>query len=468
MEQSLLEALEGIFRPRSVALVGVSEREYNLGYRWVKSLLDAGFPIVYPVNPKGGELLGLKVYPTVGDIPGEVDLAILLIPREAVPDVARDCAQKRTKGIVLYTSGFGETGPEGKELERQIVKIARAGGTRVIGPSCLGPYNPSVKLITQYPFPRKAGAVGVISHSGFLFNYLVSCVAATGIGPSKGISCGSDCDLSFVDFLEYLGQDEQTRIIVAYLEGIKDGKRLLSVGRDVSRNKPIVIMKGGDTEVGREASASHTGTLAVPSAIWKTLCRQTGIISVDSFEQMMDTLIALYYLPRPKGRRVAVITAPGGIAVTATDACIKLGLELPRLSEQTRALLANLIGTLGTNLKNPVDLGPMGAMAAENYVKEAMRIVARDENIDMLLVSFIGPRTTDDVKDAKSAEALLAAIKEGGKPTVFSGASLQGWDRGELKFLRQSNVPVYPEARRAAFALSRLAEYSEFARSAQT
>jgi len=181
---------------------------------------------------------------------------------------------------------------------------------------------------------------------------------------------------------------------------------------------------------------------------------------------MMDALIAIYYLPRPKGRRVSVITAPGGIAVTAADACIRLGLEMPRLSEETRARLANLIGILGTNLKNPVDLGPMGAMAAEKYVKEAMCIVAGDENIDMLLVSFIGPRTTDEVKDGKSAEALFSAIREGGKPTVFSGASLMGWDRGELKFLRQNNVPVYPEARRAAFALSRLAQYSEFSRSA--
>jgi acyl-CoA synthetase (NDP forming) len=464
MEQKLLEQLEGIFNPRSVAIVGVSNREYNLGYRWLKSLQDAGFPTLYPVNPKGGEMLGLKVYPSIADIPDDVDLAILLIPREAVPDVTRDCAHKRTKGIVLYTSGFRETGTEGRKLENEIVKIAREGGTRVIGPSCLGPYNPSAKLITQYPFPREAGAVGVISHSGFLFNYLVSSVAATGIGPSKGISCGSDCDLGFVDFLEYLGRDQQTKIIVAYLEGVEDGRRLLKVAREVSREKPIIVLKGGDTEIGRETSASHTGTLAVPAAIWDTLCRQTGIISVDSFEQMIDALVALFYLPKPAGKRVGVIAAPGGIAVSSADACSKLGLELPKLSAGTQQQLANLVGTRGTNLKNPVDLGPMGAMAADNYVKEAMRIVAGDQNIDMLLVSFIGPRTTDDAKDAKSAEALLAAIKEGSKPTVFSGASLQGWDRGELKFLRQSNVPVYPEARRAAYALAKLAEYSEFIR----
>ncbi len=205
MERKLLEQVETIFNPRSIAIVGISNKDYNLGYRWLKSLQDAGFPTLYPVNPKGGEMLGAKVYPSITDIPGEVDLAILLIPREAVPQVTRECARKRVRGIVLYTSGFRETGPEGRSLEKEIVEASREGGTRIIGPSCLGPYNPSAKLITQYPFPRKAGSVGVISHSGFLFNYLVSSVAATGIGPSKGISCGSDCDLSFVDFLEYLG-----------------------------------------------------------------------------------------------------------------------------------------------------------------------------------------------------------------------------------------------------------------------
>jgi acyl-CoA synthetase (NDP forming) len=464
MEKKLLEQLEKMFNPKSVAIVGVSNKEYNLGYRWLKSLQDAGFPILYPVNPKGGEMLGLKVYPSITDIPDKVDLALLLVPREAVPKVARECARKRVKGIVLYTSGFRETGPEGRKLEEEIVKAAREGGTRVVGPSCLGLYNPSAKLITHYAFPRKSGAVGVIAHSGFLFNYLVSSVASTGIGPSKGISCGSDCDLSFVDFLEYLGEDQQTKIIVAYLEGVEDGARFLKVAREVSRQKPIIILKGGDTEIGRETSASHTGTLAVPSIIWDTLCRQTGIISVDSFEQMIDSLIALFYLPRPTGKRVGVIAAPGGIAVSAADACSKLGLELPKLSRKTRKQLADLIGTLGTNLRNPVDLGPMGAMAAERYVKDVIQIVAKDPSIDVLLVSFIGPRTSDEAKEAKSAEGLLNAVRQGGKPTVFSGASLQGWDRGELKFLRQDSVPVYPEARRGAYALARLAEYSEFAR----
>jgi len=465
MENELNHQLDRIFNPKSIAVVGVSEREYNLGYGWLHTLQDVGFPTLYPVNPKGGEILGLRVYPSVVDIPDDLDLAILLIPREAVPQVVEDCATKRTAGIVLYTSGFGEAGSEGKALEHEIVRIARQGGTRVIGPSCLGPYNPSARLITQYPHPREAGAVGVISHSGFLFNFLIGCVARTGIGPSKGVSCGSDCDLTFVDFLDYLGTDNQTEIIVAYVEGIKDGQRLLKIARKISSSKPIIVLKGGDTDVGMTASASHTGSLAVPCEIWDSTCRQTGIITVDSFEEMMDLVTALYYLPKSAGRRVGIITSPGGLAVTAADACRKLGLEVPNLTTLSQERLADLAGTLGTSLRNPVDLGPMGAMAAHHHVTQAIPIVLADPNIDMLLVALIGPKTDDDTKDAQVAETMLQHIRTYGKPTVFSGSSLMGWDRGELKFLARTGVPVYSEARRAAYALSELAKYSEFTKS---
>ncbi len=462
MRQNITDQLAPLFHPRSVALVGISSTATNVGYMFLQSLLDAGFPKVYPVNPKGGELLGLKVYPSIKDIPGEVDLAILTVPREAVPEIARECAQKRTKAIVLYTAGFAEMGPEGRKLEEEIVRIAREGGTRVIGPNCVGTYNPSAKLVPQFILPKESGPVGVISHSGFLFYYLLMSIADTGLRPSKGVSCGSDCDLTCVDFLEYLGQDDETKIIVAYLEGIRDGRRFLQVAREISPRKPIIVLKGGHTDAGIKASASHTGTLAVSTAIWKTLCSQTGIVSVDSFEQMMDALLALDHLPRPKGRRVGIIATPGGLAVTATDACSQLGLEMPRLSTETRTQLANVVESLGTSVNNPVDLGLIGALAPDHYMKEAIRIVAKDPNIDMLLAAFTGPPGDDDARDRKVADILLSEIAEGGKPTVICGATPQGWPRGELRFLSQSNVPVYPEPRRAAHALAKLTEYSEF------
>jgi acyl-CoA synthetase (NDP forming) len=308
----------------------------------------------------------------------------------------------------------------------------------------------------------------VISHSGFLFYYLLMSINDVGLKPSKGVSCGSDCDLTCVDFLEYLGHDPETKIIVAYLEGIKDGKRLLRVAREISPSKPIIVLKGGNTDAGRRASASHTGTLAVPTAIWKALCSQAGIISVDSFEQMMDTLVALHYLPRPKGKRVGIITTPGGLAVTSTDACNELGLEIPRLSAKTQKELAGIAEDVGTSVSNPVDLGMAAALAPDHYIKNAIRIVAKDPNIDMILAAFTGPPFDDDEHDKKVADILLHEITAGGKPTVFCGATPQGWARGEFRFLAKSNVPVYSEPRRAASALAKLTQYSEFLRSVRS
>ena len=467
MKQDIAEQLRPLFYPRSIALVGISEALTNVSYLFLNTLLEVGFSKIYPVNPKGGEILGVKVYPSIKDIPDEVDLALLTVPRKAVPGILRDCAEKGVKGAILYSGGFSEAGAEGKRFEEKIVRIARKGGTRLIGPNCVGTYNPSARLIQQSILPKEGGPVAVISHSGFLFYYLIMLIADRGLKPSKGVSCGSDCDLTCVDFLEYFGHDPDTKVIVAYLEGIRDGKRLFRVAREISPVKPIIVLKGANTDAGRVASASHTGTLAVPTAIWKSLCSQAGIISVDSFEQMMDTMVALHHLPRAEGRRVGIITTPGGLAVTATDVCNELGLEIPTLTAKTRKQLAGVAESIGTNVNNPVDLGLLAALAPERYIKESIRIVARDPNIDMMLVAFTGPPFDDDVRDKKVADILLKEIADGGKPTVVCGAIPTGWPRGELRFIEKSNVPVYPEPRRAAHALAKLAQYSEFVRSAE-
>jgi len=461
LKRNIKEELAPVFHPRSIALVGISKSADNVGYMYLLSLLDTGFPHIYPVNPKGGELSGLKVYRRVKDIPGEVDLAILTVPREAVPGATRECAGKGVKAIVLYTGGFSESGAEGREMEKEVVRIAREGGTRIIGPNCLGPYNPAAKLIPQFILPREPGTVGVISHSGFLFYYLLLSVSDRGLKPGIGISCGSDCDLTCVDFIEYMGQDPATKVIIAYLEGIRDGKRLLRVAREVSPHKPIIVLKGGHTEEGMRASASHTGTLAVSTGIWRTLCKQTGIISVDSFEQLMDTMVALHNLPRTRGRRVGIITTPGGLAVTTTDACNRVGLEVPTFAAATQRQLAGIVEKVGTSVNNPVDVGMIGALAPEHYVKESIRIVGKDPNIDMIIAAFTGPPGDDDAKDKNTADILVKEIAASGKPAVICGAVPKGWPRGEFRFLVQGEVPVYAEPGRAAYVLAKLAEYSE-------
>lgn len=461
---SIREQLDPLFYPRSVALVGISDVFSNVGNMALHSLLDAGYENVYPVNPKGGKINGREVYTSIRDIPGEVDLAILTVPREAVPAVIAECAEKRVKGAVLYTGGFGETGEEGARLQEEIVRTANSGGTRIIGPNCLGPYNPSARLVLQSILPRENGPVAVISHSGFLFYYLLLSVAETGIMPGKGVSSGSDSDLTCVDFIDYFGEDPEIKVIVAYMEGTRDGKKLLRVARRVSARKPIIVLKAGSTEAGRKASASHTGTLAVPAATWKAICDQTGIISVETFQQMMDLVPALYHLPHPRGRRVGIVTTPGGLAVTAADACNDLGLEVPGLEPRTRRQLDRIVESVGTSVNNPVDLGMIGALSPERYMKPAIGIVGSDPNVDMILAAWTGPPFDDDEQDKRIAGLILDELANTGKPAVICGAVPQKWPRGELRFLDKSSVPVYPEPRRAAYALAVLARYSEFVR----
>lgn len=462
--RNVIDELTPIFYPKAIALIGISNSFTNVGQMFLHSLLSAGFNNIYPVNPKGGEMAGIKIYPTISEIPANIDLALITLPRELALDATKECVKKGVKCLVLFSGGFGEAGPAGRKLEEEIVLIARKSGTRIMGPNCVGPYNPSAKLIPQYILPRESGPVGIISHSGFLLYYLIMSVTDSGLLPSKGVSCGSDCDLTCVDFIDYLGQDPDTKVIIAYLEGIREGARLLHVARETSKRKPIIVYKGGQTDAGIRTSASHTGTLAVPTAIWETLCKQTGIISVDSFEQLIDTTRALCHLPPTKGNRVAIITTPGGLAVTAADACHQLGLQIPRLAPETQKELSEILESVGTSAINPVDLGMIGALHPDTYMKEAIRIVTKDPNIDMIMTAFTGPPFDDDEKDKRIADLILNEIAAGGKPTVICGAVPQGWPRGELRFIERSNVPVYPDPRRAAVALAKLSEYSDFLR----
>ena len=411
--------------------------------------------------------MGVKVYPTIQEIPSEVDLAVLTVPRAALLDVIRECSRKGTKAVIIYASGFAETGPEGIRLQEEIVRAAQEGGTRVVGPSSLGSYNASARFASQHILPRESGPVGVISHSGYLFYYLLLSVASRRLGTSKGISCGNDADLTCVDFLEYMGQDPDTKIIVAYLEGIGDGRRLFDVARETSRTKPIIVLKGGKTDEGNRVSASHTGTLAVPAAVWRALCRQTGIISVESFALMMDTMVALCHLPRSQGKRVGIISVPGGLAVACTDACIEMGLEVPRLSPETRKRLAGVVESVGTSINNPVDLGPSAPYRPDYYVKESFAIVAGDPNVDMILMALPGMALKlDESRDRVVADLLIKQIAAASKPTVICSSKVQGWDGGEMKYLAESNLPVFPDVKRTVRVLAKLAEYGEFLKSA--
>jgi len=319
--------IDALCHPRSVAIVGLP-RGMKTGKLFLMALLDQKFPgPIYPINPNAKEIDGLKSYPDMASIPGPVDLAIVLVPSRYTLPVVEACVKKGVKGAVLFTSGYGETGtPEGLGLQRDIVRMARSGGMRLIGPNGMGLYAPDSGLSFFPELSGQTGRVGLVSHSGSLANILGRMASEKGIYFSKAVSIGNECDLSCPDFINYLAQDSSTGVIGAYVEGIQDGTAFLSAIRNASLAKPVILWKVGLTREGAQASASHTGALAGSGKIWEAVVKQGGALPVTGFEEWLDALMAFSLIPEDAGRRMAIISGPGGLAVSAAEACGKTGL----------------------------------------------------------------------------------------------------------------------------------------------
>lgn len=456
-KKSILAELDPIFHPRSVALIGASGKPAKVGRVLMDRFLETGFREFYPVNPVEQEILGAKAYRSIGDIPGPVDMAIVLTPTDATLQAVQECAAKAVKTIVITSAGFGETGPKGKEMEQEMVRAARQGGARIIGPNCVGIFCPASKLPYPLPAPFHPGSVGVISQSGFFADYLTQVASANGIGFSKAISCGNESDLTAIDFLEYLGEDPETKLIVGYLEGIKDGKRFHALIKDISRRKPIILWKGGRTEAGARAAASHTGAMAGSGVVWEGVFKQAGVVSVKSFEEALDCLYAFHLQPLPKGRRVGIVSGPGGTAVGTTDTCLDLGLTVPWFSRRARVRLRKALPPVINAINNPVDL-TLASLVTPRVTGDAIRILLDDESVDMLLVvAVIGGEQLRDI----IAEAIAGSQKK--KPVVATimAESMQSVVQNVPLFLK-SGISVYSDAARAAKALARLVEYAQF------
>lgn len=458
MVSDTTKQIDQILNARSLSIVGASSKEGSFGRLFLDGLMKMGCKNIYPVHPRNPEILGLKAYPSILDIPFQVDVALLLTPPNTVLELVKQCVQKKYKGVIVFAAGFGEKGAEGKKAEQEIARTAREGGVRVIGPNCLGFYNPSANILT-FPqaliegMPSDSGTVGGFSQSGSFVDYLVWFLARKGLRFSKVVSCGNECDLSAEDVLEYLGQDESTRIIIAYMEGVKNGRRFFDVARDVAKSKPIIVWKGGTTDYGARAAASHTGALAGAEHVWRAMFRQTGIVSVSSFEEVIDCALAFNSLPLPEGRKVAIVAGQGGTGVATSDNCIALGLELATLSAKSVSRMKQIIPDVGTSIGNPADIG-VASLTMPYLYGETIKILADDENVDMVLVITAPLRAC--------TQGIAEAARSINKPVVASLFALPEISPGEFLFLSQSGVPTYPDPKRAANVLSRLAGYAEF------
>jgi len=453
----VFEELNPIFHPNGVALIGASAKPGKIGRVMMERFIESGFQPLYPVNPNENQVLGIKAYASILDVPYNVDLAIIVTPTDAVLSTVIECTRKKVKTIVITTSGFGEIDESGKKIQEEIVKVARKAGSRVIGPNCIGIYCPRSKLPYTLKPGMEPGTVGVVSQSGFFADYLTYTATRCGINFSKAVSCGNECDLTLTDFLEYLGEDPETETIVVYVEGVKDGRRFIHVAKEVSKRKPVILWKGGMTEAGSIAASSHTGAIAGSRAIWEGALRQSGVIRVKSFEEVIDALLVFYLQPLPKGNRIGIVSAPGGMAVATTDACLELGLDVPGFSEHSLNRLRNIIPSVGGSIKNPVDLS-LAALVDPDIHGKSIRAIEEEDNIDMmLLIAIIGGERLykilfEDYHEKKLKKPLAVAVMEEG---------IESYGR-ELSYLCGKGISVYPDASRAAKALSLLWNYASF------
>lgn len=454
LTNDLIPQLDSLFHPRSIAVVGVP-RGMKTGKLFLLALLDQGFPgRIYPVHPHIDEIEGLKAYPCITAIPGSVDLAIVLVPHHLTLSIVRECATKGVKGVVLYTAGYSETGTvEGEALEQELLHVAQSSGMRLIGPNCMGLYSPKSGLSFFPQLSRETGPVGVISHSGSLTNILARMAYQKGIRFSKVVSLGNECDLTSADFLSYLGKDPETGVIGAYLEGIKNGPYFLNALRKASLEKPVVLWKTGLTSEGGRAAASHTGAHAGSREVWEGVVIQGGAVPVLGFETWVDALMGFSLLPPSLGDRMAIISGPGGLAVSGAEACGRAGLRLAELSEKTRQTLATFVPPTGTSLQNPIDVGLTASFDMEIYI-EAARAAAEDPGVDSIVVVGIGLTAGGN---QRYTEAMIQANKDFQKPFVI--VNIPGFDPVLGQSFCKAGVPFFESTERAMDTYGRVRRY---------
>ena len=464
--------LEYIFHPRSIAVVGASAEPSKQGHLYLELLRDFGFAgKVYAVNPKLKEVVGFTSYPSLKDIPEPVDYVICCIPAPSTPQLISECVAKAVKVVHLFTGRFGETGDEeGARLEGEIVRIAENGGVRLIGPNCMGIYYPKVGLAFKFNSPKESGDVGFLSQSGNHAAALCYRGSLRGLRFSKVISYGNACDLNESDFLEYFAHDPETRVIAAYVEGVKDGPRFVRALREAAQAKPVIVLKGGRTEAGTRAVASHTGALAGSKIIWDALFSQAGVVQVDNLQEMADMILAFKFLIPPKGRNIGIVGAGGGGSVQAADDCERAGLSVLQYPAEIRDGFKRLAPDLWDWIGNPIDVSILGGNTTQLH--EIIKLVANHPETDAMIVNAADEWFLDRAQGRAlfqgTIQTFIKTGKECQKPmaVVLGSAGVpEDWRwkvviQAERTFL-EAGFPVYPTLSRAAKALSRLIEHRD-------
>jgi acyl-CoA synthetase (NDP forming) len=481
IDAQVKKKLDALFNPGSLAMIGASRDPSKWGFIVLSRILNGGYKgRVFPVNLREKDVLGINAFPSITDIPAMVEVAIICTPGPTVPGLVHECGRKGVKALIVITSGFSEVGREGADLEKDMVEIARGYNMILAGPNTMGIYSagPSLNCLMA-PVSPLPGKVACASQSGNVGTHMLFRGKMRNLGFSKFVSSGNEGDLTFEDYLEYFGQDDESNIITGYMEGIDPGSRFVDAAREAARRKPVIIYKGGRSEAGNQAAASHTGALAGSLEIFQGAFRQAGVISASSNKEVVELARALELQPLPKGNRVGILTRGGGWGVITADACAEAGLEVVKLREDTLARLDRFLPSYWSR-GNPVD---MVATLSETAYIDCLRIIANDPGVDGVLA--LGANIEDQIvssleaagrfgemsgervqemqqkhdKDLeKMVEAIISMSREVEKPVISVGRPLSSnrWDE---------RLQMITEPEEAAHILAKMAEYSRFLQS---
>jgi acetyltransferase len=462
MHKQIIKELKPLFAPESIAIIGASNTPGKWGYMMVTRPIQSGYRgQIYPINPKENEILGLKAFPSVSDVSAPIDLAIVTVPAPMVPNMMRECVKKGIRAAVLISAGFAETGPQGKALQDEVVAIARKGGIRFMGPNGMGIWSSTARLNTAFWFTPKPGGISFVSQSGTMGGYLLETANNKGYGFNAFLSVGNQADLSIADYVEYLGDDDATSVIVLYIEGLNNGARFFQKAREVIKKKPVIVYKAGRTEHGSRATLSHTASIAGSDDIFEAVCHQTGIIRTYDVIHAFDVAEALAKQPLPKGNRVAIVSAGGGHCVVTTDACSGFGLEVPELDEKTVRELEEYLLPHAPTPRNPIDLA---ADPRPMTVANIVSILAEHSGIDAIItMAPVSIRSTDPpfVRELLNAAEILSEIpKKYGKPLIAT--TMRGNMQGvAFELMKERGIPFYEFPEEAGRAMHGLYRYSQ-------
>ncbi|MBN1190087.1 MAG: CoA-binding protein [Dehalococcoidales bacterium] len=472
---------QSIFYPGSIAVIGASNSGGSWGYNAMKGLLNEGGRRVYPVNPKSGDVLGVRSYSNVAHIPDTVDLAVIVVAAQRVPEVMRDCVSRGVKAAVVISAGFAETGEQGRKLQEEVVRIANEGGIYFVGPNSMGHANLSAQLNSFGPgWSKESGRVALLSQSGSTCFKIVRAAGNSGVAFGKCVSTGNEASLKLEDYLEYLSEDNETGVITAYIEGLRDGRRFYELAKKTTLHKPIIVVKIGGTKESARAVMSHTGALAGADEIYTAAFRQSGVIRAEDDDELCDVLGLLVNCPLPRSGKVGILSIGGGQGALTAELCEKAGLEIGQLSPDTVKKLDECLPSRWSR-RNPVDMAGVSAGEHDAGII-SLRVLLEDKNIDTIFLQtpIVADRTLDQrmgftpeqsLAHQKQVEKNLRDIRqkmeEYGKPVILVGVATSViTDPEAASLLRRERIPVIPNSRRAARVIKHLSWYKQYLQNA--